>query len=170
MKYLKLFNNNSEYNSSELVLPNVSYVKEEDLVYYNPYQEPARMINVYFYDDGKNYGASYNENALGKQNVPYWYSGTMQSDFSMYTVPYGTTYEELFDIIGWKDSENGPLGPLGKGMFIYFGDFRTSNGEMEQYYEFDGNYYCMMGREISSSDDFSSIVLENDCVITRVMS
>ena len=42
-KYLKLFNQDAEYQAfketEEYILPNVSYVEDINVVYYNPYTE-----------------------------------------------------------------------------------------------------------------------------------
>lgn len=36
MKYLRLFKTTNEYDSATLDLPNVSYIEDENIVYYNP--------------------------------------------------------------------------------------------------------------------------------------
>ena len=54
MKYLKYFEQASAYeaykNGSEFVLPNVSYVEDINVVYYNPYEEPKSPNLVCTYD------------------------------------------------------------------------------------------------------------------------
>lgn len=48
MKHLKLFSTDSEYQrfaEEEMILPNVSYVEDIDVVYYNPYStEPSYVM------------------------------------------------------------------------------------------------------------------------------
>ena len=54
MKYLKKFNNASEYeafkNSDEFLLPNVSFAVEDDIFYYQPYIPPISLCDIAYWD------------------------------------------------------------------------------------------------------------------------
>lgn len=70
MKHLRLFNTNAEYESAELVKPNVSYVEENKVVFYIPKsEEPAGApVGASIYGlDGKFYSVS-EWTAAGKSN------------------------------------------------------------------------------------------------------
>ena len=51
MKYLKYFNLTSDYeaykNGSEFIAPNVSYVVDNNIVCYNPYEVETRIVCTY---------------------------------------------------------------------------------------------------------------------------
>lgn len=46
MKHLTLFNTEADYNSSELSLPNVSYIVESNVVKYHPFDPLAQPIYI----------------------------------------------------------------------------------------------------------------------------
>lgn len=53
MKYLKLYENDSDYqnyvNSGDYIIPNVSYAKDTDIVYYN-YVPLPQLLDIVYYD------------------------------------------------------------------------------------------------------------------------
>ena len=50
MKYLTLFNNNSEFESAQLETPNVSYVKESGDLIYKPSPKQEQIFLNYHFD------------------------------------------------------------------------------------------------------------------------
>lgn len=90
MKYLKKFGTHTEYetyiNGSNKVLPNVSYVVDNNGVYYNPIVPPSRVITTIV-----------NVETTSNPTVLVYENGWSKVESVLVTRPNGTTFELTYD-------------------------------------------------------------------------
>ena len=90
MKYLKKFGTHTEYeayiNGSNKVLPNVSYVVDNNGVYYNPIEPPSRVIRC-----------TINVETTSNPTVLVYENGWSKVESVLITRPNGNSYEITYN-------------------------------------------------------------------------